>query len=105
MQVYKEKLLQGLRQRIALAQDATFRPELDRETEKIALHRNRGKDVLERIRDEAELIEQKKYDLQLRDNLRVAEECPFQPRLDSYVNEEVPAPEQRSSRTARRSTS
>jgi len=60
--------------------------------------------VLDRIRDEADLIERRKYELQMQENLKLAEECPFQPRLDSYINDEVREADQRSSRTAKPST-
>ena len=104
VQQYKERMLQNLRDKFQKSPNNTFKPVLDKETEKIVLQRNKGRDVMERIKQEADIIENKKYELVMIENMKIAENCPFQPNLDHYINDEVIYYYYRFYKTARIST-
>jgi hypothetical protein len=89
VQQFKEQMLLNLRKKFEATQDMTFKPNLDKETEKIAMQRNKGKDVLERIQEEATDIVRKKLMLQKLEDAKISEQCTFQPNIYTYINEEV----------------
>lgn len=89
VQQYKEQLLINLKKKFQDKQKTTFKPTLDKQTERLAVHRNGGRDVLERLQEEAEEINNKKLHLLMQEERKIAEECPFHPNLDHFVNDEV----------------
>lgn len=90
VQQYKEQLLQNLRKKFHEKQNATFKPDLDKQTERIAVQRSGGRDVLQRLQDEADEMVSKRMKLHMMEEQKIAQECTFQPNVDNYVNEEVP---------------
>lgn len=89
VQQYKEQLIHNLRRKFTEKQNMTFKPELDKQTERIAVYRSGGRDLLQRINDEAAEIYSKRMQLCEEKEQRIAQECTFHPNLDNYVNEEV----------------
>lgn len=89
VQIFKEKMLLQMKQQFEQSQDLTFKPKLHLETERLALLRNQGSGVLDRIQNEADEIIIKKMRLVKKEDQKLAEICTFKPEINTLANEEV----------------
>lgn len=89
IQQYKDQMILNLRRKFEDKSNLTFKPCLDKVSERLAIQKNRGKDVIDRIEHAADDIALRKMIQAQEEERRVAEECTFQPNLDNYLNDEV----------------
>lgn len=89
IQQHKDELLLSLKRKFEDKANLTFKPSLDKVTERLAIQKNQGKPVIDRIAEAAEDIAiRKMVQVQLEER-RVADECTFQPNVDNYMNDDV----------------
>lgn len=86
VQVFKEEMLQRLRNKFMDDQNLTFQPKISKISDKVASLKNQGIPVVERLVTEAEDMQRKKMELIHHANEEKAKECTFQPNVNYEGN-------------------
>jgi hypothetical protein len=77
VQVFKEEMLQRLRNKFLDDQNLTFQPKISKISNKVASLKNQGIPVVERLVTEAEELQRKKMELIHQANEEKARQCTF----------------------------
>lgn len=86
VQIFKEEMLQKLRNKFMDEKNLTFQPKISKISDKVASFKNQGKPVLDRLFDEAEELQRKKMELIHLANEENAKTCTFQPDVNYEGN-------------------
>lgn len=86
VQVFKEEMLQRLRNKFMDEQNLTFQPKISKISDKVASVKNQGIPVVERLFIEGEDLQRKKIELIQRTNEEKSKECTFQPNVNYEGN-------------------
>ena len=86
VQIFKEEMLQRLRNKFMDEQNLTFKPKISKISDKVASVKNQGVPVVQRLINEAEDMQRKKMELIHQANEEQARKCTFQPNINYEDN-------------------